>query len=77
MNNTEASPGVCPLSTVLRLAYGDMGAVSLGQLGQLSQETRSLLVDCTSVSTAAVRLLVEINRCHYANQLYRVLHVQA
>lgn len=74
MNSIAASPGVCPLSTVLRLAYRDMRTVSLGQL---SQETRSLLVECTTVSTAAVRLLIEINRPHYANQLYRVLPVQA
>ncbi|WJN64654.1 hypothetical protein Erwinia_phage_Pastis_00103 [Erwinia phage Pastis] len=73
MNITAASPGICPLSTVLRLAYRDMRTVSLGQL---NQETRSLLVDCTNVSTAAVRLLIEINRPHYANQLYRVLPVQ-
>lgn len=64
MNSSVASPGLCPLSTVLRLAYQDMRTVSLGQL---SQETRSLLVECTTVSTAAVRLLIEINRTHYAH----------
>lgn len=73
MPSTEA--GICPIpiTTVLRLARRDL---LIAQSGQLSREARALVVECIAVTTAAQRLLININRANHVYHRNRVHDVR-